>query len=229
MTSPDSTSATPTDRKTFDAGEMGALAHLYRSEIYRSTVWRTRFDHTTNWAVGTTGVALSLTFSQAGASAVPMMLVSLLLVIFLMVEARHYRYFNVWRARCRLLENDVFVPLLTGHGVRMNGEWNTLLANDYAFPKFHISYIRAIGRRLRKTYAYILGVVAVSYLGKLLIHPVPATTWAEFTDRASIGPISGVLVLAVFGGFHLLWILVALVTWRIDIHSRSAESRISMA
>jgi uncharacterized membrane protein len=29
--------------------------------MYRSTVWRTRLDTTTNWAVVTTGIALSVT------------------------------------------------------------------------------------------------------------------------------------------------------------------------
>ena len=33
------------------AAEIGAIAHLYRGEIYRSTVWRTRLDSTTNWAM----------------------------------------------------------------------------------------------------------------------------------------------------------------------------------
>jgi uncharacterized membrane protein len=35
----------------FSAAELGALAHLYRGELYRSKVWRQRLDATTNWAV----------------------------------------------------------------------------------------------------------------------------------------------------------------------------------
>ena len=35
----------------YNAAEIGALAHLYRGEMYRSTVWRTRLDTTTNWSV----------------------------------------------------------------------------------------------------------------------------------------------------------------------------------
>ena len=33
---------------TFSPPDIGALAHLYRGELYRSTVWRTRLDTTTN-------------------------------------------------------------------------------------------------------------------------------------------------------------------------------------
>ncbi len=42
----------PAARPVFEAADIGALAHLYRGELYRSTVWRTRLDATTNWAVG---------------------------------------------------------------------------------------------------------------------------------------------------------------------------------
>src|SRR5262245_66106933 len=62
----------------FDTADITALSHLYRGEVYRSTVWRTRLDATTNWAVVTTGLALSLTFSSETASPLPLVLVGLL-------------------------------------------------------------------------------------------------------------------------------------------------------
>ena len=134
---------------SFTSAELTAIAHLYRGEVYRSTIWRTRLDQTTNWAVVTTGLAMSLTFSGPYASPLPLILVGMLVVVFLMLESRRYRYFNVWRARCRLMETDIYGPLLRGEGVRLDGEWNTLLARDYERPSFHISYLRAIGRRLQ--------------------------------------------------------------------------------
>ena len=83
--------ALPTTKKLeFSAAEIGALAHLYRGEVYRSTVWRTRLDSTTNWAVVTTGIALSATFSSAEASPLPLVLVGLIVSVFLLLEARRY-------------------------------------------------------------------------------------------------------------------------------------------
>jgi uncharacterized membrane protein len=35
----------------FNPAELTMLAHLYRGEVYRSAVWRTRLDAATNWAV----------------------------------------------------------------------------------------------------------------------------------------------------------------------------------
>src|SRR6476661_2946119 len=93
---------TPASRPhEFDAATIGALAHLYRGEVYRSTIWRTRLDNTTNWAVVTLGIALSVTFSSQQASPLPLLLAGVLCIIFLIFEARRYRYFNVWRARAR--------------------------------------------------------------------------------------------------------------------------------
>ena len=37
----DISEATPGAMREFSAAEIGALAHLYRGEIYRSTAWRT--------------------------------------------------------------------------------------------------------------------------------------------------------------------------------------------
>ena len=157
-------SALPTTQKLeFSAAEIGALAHLYRGEVYRSTAWRTRLDSTTNWAVVTTGIALSATFSSAEASPLPMVLVGLIVSVFLLFEARRYRYFNVWRARARLLETDFYAPMIRGEGIRLGGDWAELLAKDYCDPRYHISFARAIGRRLRRTYAWIFVIQAVAY------------------------------------------------------------------
>jgi len=221
MTLPDAKPALPTSQKAeFSAAEIGALAHLYRGEVYRSTVWRTRLDSSTNWAVVTTGIALSATFSSSEASPLPMVLVGLLVSVFLLFEARRYRYFNVWRARARLLETDFYAPMITGNGVRLDSGWTDLLAQDYVVPRYHISFARAIGRRLRRTYAWIFVIQAIAYYGKLAIHPEPLTTLAELWERAAIGPIPGGLVIAAGVLFHGGWAVFALITLRTEITSR---------
>jgi len=211
----------PTVRKAeFSAAEIGALAHLYRGEVYRSTVWRTRLDSSTNWAVVTTGIALSATYSSSEASPLPMVLVGLLVSVFLLFESRRYRYFNVWRARARLLETDFYAPMIRGEGVRLDSGWTELLAKDYVNPRYHISLARAIGRRLRRTYIWIFVIQAIAYYGKLAIHPTPLTTLAELWERAAIGPIPGGVVVAAGVLFHGGWALFALITFRIELASR---------
>lgn len=221
MTEPDGCSLT--------SAETGALAHLYRAEVYRSTIWRSRLDNTTNWSVVTTGLALSISYSSPNSSPLPLILVGMLITVFLMFEARRYRYFNVWRARCRLLETDFYAPMLRGEGAKLDDRWNTLLSSDYIRPNFHISYLRAIGRRLRKNYVYILIVQGVAYFGKLAIHPTAMTTVDEMLERAAIGPIPGEVVMLCGVCFHSGWMMLAYVTWRIELNHRRPEKLISIA
>jgi hypothetical protein len=112
----------------FDAATIGALAHLYRGVVYRSTIWRTRLDNTTNWAVVILGIALSVTFSSREASPLPLLLAGVLSIVFLIFEARRYRYFNVWRARARWLERNFYAPMLRGEELKADNHWT----NDYA-------------------------------------------------------------------------------------------------
>src|SRR3954453_12205179 len=135
---------------SFDASEITALSHLYRGELYRSTVWRTRLDTTTNWAVVTTGISLSLTFSSASATPLPLALVGLLVAVFLSIEARRYRFFDFWRIRAHILELNFFGPILRGQGARTDNGWNEVLYRDYAQPSLHITFLEALGRRLRR-------------------------------------------------------------------------------
>jgi uncharacterized membrane protein len=214
--------------EAFNSAEIGAIAHLYRGEVYRSTAWRSRLDNTTNWAVVTTGLAMSLSFSDAEASALPLILVTLLVTVFLLLEARRYRYFNVWRARCRLLETDFFGPLLMGEALARDGKWNTLLAGDYQRPRFHVSYLVALGRRLRKNYGWILGVDAVAYLGKIAIHPAPLESAAELFERAAIGPVPGEVTILVGAVFNLCWIGIAAWTLWMEQKNRRRGALIAI-
>jgi uncharacterized membrane protein len=206
--------------KKITAAELGALAHLYRGEVYRSTIWRTRLDNTTNWAVVTTGIAFSITFSGVNASPLPLLLVGLLVIVFLIFEARRYRYFNVWRARARHLETELYAPMLLGKDYERNGDWNRVLANDYLHPKHHISLLRATGRRLRRSYAWLLIIQAIAYYGKLAIHPAPLESFPQIFERSAIGPINGEFVVIIHAIFHLTWIAVAVGTLHRDKISR---------
>lgn len=205
------------------SAEIGAIAHLYRGEVYRSTIWRTRLDNTTNWSVVTLGIALSITFSSAEATPLPLILVGILVVGFLGLEARRYRYFNVWRARCRWMEKYLYVPFLRGEGLTSKDNWQEVLAKDYCAPRYHISYPRAVGRRLRRNYLWIFAIQAVAYFGKVAVHPTDITSWDELWARAAVGPLSGQLMITLGFLFYSLIIAVALLTYLAD-HAKHKDS-----
>jgi uncharacterized membrane protein len=204
----------PRTAPQFSAADIGAIAHLYRGEMYRSKVWRTRLDTTTNWAVVTTGIAISATFSSAEASPLPMVLVSFLVAVFLIIEARRYRFFDDRRTRARVMETSVDGPMLRGEGLRTESGWNQVLADEYAGLFFHISFLEAAGRRLRRNYCWIFGVQIVSFWGKISIHPTPSASLDQLWQRASVGPLPGQAVLAIGALFYLGLLALGLLTLR---------------
>ncbi len=200
----------------YSNAELGAIAHLYRGEVYRSTIWRTRLDATTNWSVVTLGVAMSISYASPTASPVPLMLAGVFITLFLYLEGRRYRYFNVWRARARWLETHFYAPMLRQGESSNSNRWQTALANDYLHPTHHISMLRAVGRRLRRNYLWIFIVQALAYLGKVVIHPTPAASFDIVLERMALGPIPGALLFMTGGFFLAMWISVSLYTRHLD-------------
>jgi uncharacterized membrane protein len=201
------------------------LAHLYRGEMYRSKVWRTRLDATTNWAVVTTGVAVSVSFSSPGSSPLPLVLVVLLDLVFLAMEARRYRYFDIWRTRVRMMEVSLYGPLLRLKGVRVDDAWNETLALDYEEPHFNISMWEAVGRRLRRNYSFLFLIQGVSYVAKICIHPTPVTALEQLFARAAVGPVPGEIVLIIGFVFHTGLIALALLTLRGQLAAGRVKKR----
>jgi len=210
-------------RFQWNPAEIGAVAHLYRGEMYRSKVWRTRLDGTTNWAVGTTGIGLSVTFSNPANSPLTLMLVAFLVLVFLSIEARRYRYFDIWRTRVRLMEVNFYGPMLRGAGTHVENGWNEALARDLDHLRFHISYWEAMGRRFRRNYLWIFVVLGASFIAKITVHPVPLQSWSEFWNRASVGPVPGQVVLAIWALGYLTLILAGLGT----LKQQHAAGRVS--
>ena len=207
-----STTVRPASEPPFNGAELTMLAHLYRGEMYRSKAWRTRLDATTNWAVATTGIALSVAFSNAENSPLLLVLVALLDLVFLAIEARRYRYFDIWRTRVRQMEVSMYGPLLRLEGVRVDNGWNEALALDYERLHFHISFWEAMGRRLRRNYSFLFILQAVSYVAKICIHPTPIRSLDQLWEHAAIGPVPGEIVLTIGFLFHAGLITLALLT-----------------
>lgn len=208
----------------FTGPEMGALAHLYRGEVYRSTIWRTRLDATTNWSVVSLGLALTISYQSPDASALPLFLVGFLIMVFLYLESRRYRYFNVWRARARWLEVNFYAPMLRREPY--DGEaWRHRLAEDYDRPEHHISFQRAVGRRLRRNYLWVFTVQTMALFGKVFGAAGGQSGW----DRLALGTVPGWVI----GGIAAcIWSALAVFTyaeWRGDKQRfREAMNPISM-
>ncbi len=192
-----------------------AMVHLFRAEVTRANVWRQRLDATTNWAVVTTGAAISFTFAGAVTNHFVIILNGLLVTMFLLIEARRYRYYELWSYRVRLMETDFFATMLVPP-FHPAADWAEALSENLLHPHFPISMWEAIGRRLRHNFIWIYFVLYIAWLGKLWLHPVPAQTIVGLTSRAAIGMVSGQIVVATVSLIFFIMLALSLGTIRLQ-------------
>ncbi|MGI8551355.1 MAG: DUF2270 domain-containing protein [Dehalococcoidia bacterium] len=199
-----------------------AMVHLYRAQTAKADTWRNRLDATTNWSVVTTAAAISFALGDKDAQRhVVILLVSVLVTFFLVIEARRYQHYDIWQTRVQLMDADFFAPLLWPEGQPPHPEWRQLLAVDLVNPAYHISFSEAVGWRLRRNYVWIYVMLLTTWLVKVIIHPTPITSVSEFFQRASLGPIHGGIML--FLGVLFNGSLIAIAFLTEGMHSASGE------
>ena len=192
-----------------------AMVHQFRAEVQRANVWRQRLDTTTNWAVITTGTVISIAFTGEGAPHLVIIFNLLLVTFFLSIESRRYRYFELWSYRIRLMETDFFGAMLVPP-FHPSADWAESLAENLLHPHFPISYPEALGRRLRRNYLWIYGVIYLAWFAKLWLQPTTAINWAHIVRRASVGGFSGAVVMGLMIGMGIFIILFAVLTIRLQ-------------
>ena len=171
-----------------------AMVHLYRGELAEATAWRGRIDTTSNWAIVMSATTLSFVFADKAIERHVLIPIITLFVTFLLnMEARRYRFFDIWRSRARTLEINFYAPLLAGTKPA-NPDWANRLSQDMEWPRFHMPWWEAMGRRLRRNYTGIYCVLFASWMVVLTTHPTPTTSLSEIISRAAIGPIQGAIV-----------------------------------
>jgi len=192
-----------------------AMIHFYRGEVQRSNTWRNRLDTTTNWAVITAGATLSFVFSSPSNPHFVIPINSILVAIFLVMEARRYRYYEIWSSRVRVLETGYFASLLDPENTPTDEAWAQHLAADLITPHFTITEWEAIGRRLRRNYLWIFALLALSWNLKVYLHPLPARDFNSFIDRATVGVVPGWMVFVVGVVFNAAIAIFAIGTLRL--------------
>lgn len=193
---------------------ISAVVHLYRGELGEATAWRSRIDTTSHWAVVLSATALSFVFSESGSEGhVLIPVISLFCTFLLLMEARRYRFFDIWRSRVRMIEINFYRPLLDGSQESLP-DWMETLAHDMTWPHFHMPWWEAAGRRLRRNYQWIYLTLAGSWVVVLMSRPSPTTDLSEILTRAAIGPFSGSLVLAGMLVFYSALAILGVYSYR---------------
>ncbi|WP_302082324.1 DUF2270 domain-containing protein [Salinibaculum rarum] len=173
-----------------DMGPSSALAHLYRGEVHRMKFWRERLDQTTNWAVIVMGAILTYAFSNQSNPHYVLLIGNAAIALFLVIEARRYRAYDVWRSRVRKLQENVWAPGLDP-SQPIDGEWRRELADDYRNPALKITAEEAIAHRLRRVYLPMFGILNGAWVVR--VTAFGGETWPA---SAAVGEIPGTAVTA---------------------------------
>lgn len=199
-----------------------SLGDMYRGEVQKANTWRSRLDRTTNWAVVMAAAVLTWAFSSPAHSHVVLLLAAVLVLMFSVIEARRYRYFDIWRSRVRIMEEHLFERMLNPDA-EDDGTWRDALAKDLERPTFKIGFMEAWARRMRRIYVWILTFIVGAWVLKIVVHPEPSTTLSGVVASAGFAGIWGGWLIALV--FVLYLVLVETVFYE-EVKERAAKGKI---
>lgn len=188
---------------------MNVMVHFYRGEAHRSTAWRQRLDATTNWAVLTTAGMLSFTLGSAENHHIILLLSNFIILAYVLIEARRYRYFEVYRARVRMLEENFLIPVVTRQLESPMLSWREMVAMDLDLPKFKTTMLEAVGFRLRRNYIHIFAILLGGWVVKLMIHKTTFTSFSDLWPRMAVGPIPSWVIAGLGAVFYTILMCIS--------------------
>jgi uncharacterized membrane protein len=189
------------------------VAHFHRAEIARMAGWRDRIDRTTNWAITVVAAMLSLSLSTPTAHHGVLLFAMVLVALLLVIEARRYRFFDVYRNRVRRLERNYFAQIFAPE-TDTTDDWIRVLGDDLRRPLFLVSLRQATARRLRRNYCWMFLILLLAWLLKTTSTNLPTNaaetrlvqSASEWVANAAIGPLPGWAVIIGVACFYA-WVL----------------------
>jgi uncharacterized membrane protein len=181
---------------------INTLAHFHRAEMGRMAGWRDRIDRTTNWAITVVAGMLSVSLSTPTAHHGVLLFAMVLVQLLLSIEARRYRFFDVYRTRVRQLERNYFAQVFAPEPT-FDPDWARVLGQDLRSPKFSIGLRAAMSRRLRRNYFWMFLVLLLAWVLKIsssklhqeAAHPDTAQPIMDMVRTLELGPVPGWAVL----------------------------------
>jgi uncharacterized membrane protein len=192
------------------------ISHFHRAEIARMAGWRDRLDRTSNWAITVVAAMLSVSLSTPSAHHGVLLFAMLLVLLLLWIEARRYRFFDVYRARVRQLERHYFAQVFSPQS-EYAANWLAILAEGLRAPKFLISHSTAFSRRLRRNYIYMYLMLLLAWVLKISTPSLQnddspiglVNSLHDAVANAALGPIPGWPIVVAVLTFYVVLVLFA--------------------
>lgn len=182
-----------------------SMSHLYRGEVHRMKLWRERLDRTTNWSVIVLAAILTWSFSSETNPHYVILVGAAALSAFLVIEARRFRGYDMWRSRVRLMQRNVWARDLDPEDGSERDDWRRRLADDYRRPRVKVDRGEAIAHRLRRVYLPLFSVLLAAWVVRITAFE-DGTTWPQ---SAAVGRIPGLAVIAVVALAYVAALAVA--------------------
>jgi len=180
---------------------VNTMVHFYRGELGRIMIWRQRLDVTTTWAITTTTTIIGAAFTFRELPHIIFFFNLALVWVMLWIEARRYRFYDAFRGRVRMLESHFLVPMVMRNTKILDGEWRKLVCEDLILPSFKISKIEAVGRRIKRNYAFIFGIILLAWTMKIMIHAKePIHSFGAFYNALAVHELPAWLACFVYFG-----------------------------
>ena len=167
---------------------VNAMSHLYRGELGRIMIWRQRLDITSNWAITTTTTIVSVSFAFKEMPHLIFFFNLVIVLAMLWMEARRYRFYDAFRSRVRLLEAHFMISMISQSEKHLEGRWREELCENLLIPTFKITRGEALGRRLKRNYAFIIAIILIAWTVKIFMHAKePINSLESFYQAMALG------------------------------------------
>lgn len=204
---------------------VNTMSHYHRAEIARMAGWRDRLDRTSNWALTVTAGMLSVSLSTPTAHHGVLLFAMLIVLLLLWIEARRYRFFDVYRARVRQFERHYFAQIFSPQP-DFASNWLLILGETLRTPKFLISQQTAFARRLQRNYIYIFLLLLLAWILKVSTPRLQeeggrrdfVASVFEAIHNATLGPVPGEIVAVIVVAFY-----ASLVWMTFTVHGEEGE------
>jgi uncharacterized membrane protein len=185
------------------------MTHYYRAEMTRMNAWRARLDLTSNWSITVVAALLSVSLSTPTAHHGLALFGMVIILLLLFVEARRYRFYDVYRMRVRQFERHYFGQFFQADPKGGPEPWLLMLAQDLRHPQFRITMMLALRRRLRRNYIWMFLILLCAWTVKIASPELqagselgaPSSLWT-LLDHAAIGPVPGWVVVMLIVAFY---------------------------
>jgi uncharacterized membrane protein len=146
---------------------------------------------------------LTYAFSSSGTSHAILLAGMVITTLFLGIESRRYQDYDIYRARIRMIQENLFANALDPSAGVEHTDWRRELSDDLRHPSVKIRFREAVHRRLRRVYLALLVLLLAAWIFR-----ITALSSKPWLDSAAFGTLPGSVVIGAVALFYLAAVVV---------------------